>query len=449
MFFSSITMNTNHIRIIILTMTIGYMYFILTKTITKSPVGVIHKPIQERSIKKKISDTIEEKVVTPKHYREMSNLHDKFINSLKTSNVKWENIIKLGDIYSTGVFPFLRPDDLCARQCYTVAAKCPEAHHAAMSVSKLINLINNPVERMDRQGDVIDPFYSSNISNIANKYINSLPSSAFTKSKNRYSSDTIYLPPHNPKRAPIVEAPPITTTIIIDQDKQNVHDHGVSSAIKTNINRLKTEFIDTPHLSSEGIVDSSMKICKDVMEKSKTDKNVTFTPDNLADAHRVIVSLTSDTYSTTGLTQIQILGRILQKIDEIGETQSNISDGIKETFAKRMASGVENGKLVCATGKISRALSIFEGVLEDSQKAVSMDVIRKEFGYLAENVRNEYLNSVGPSGRRAYETISSVPSYSEKMKDIFMGKVKKQYIDDMGMSPKIITPLANVYADSF
>ena len=119
------------------------------------------------------------------------------------------------------------------------------------------------------------------------------------------------------------------------------------------------------------------------------------------------------------LTQVQILGRILQKIDQIEKDQKSVATNMKETFAKRMASSVEHGKIVCASGKISRALSIFEGVLEDSQKSIPMDVVRKEFGFLAEKIRNEYLERVGPAARKAYNTLASVPRYSQDMKDTF------------------------------
>ena len=152
-----------------------------------------------------------------------------------------------------------------------------------------------------------------------------------------------------------------------------------------------------------------MNICKDVLEKAKKDNTIQFTNDDLADAHRAIVSLTNDKYSTTELTQVQILGRILQKIDQIEKDQKSLANNMKETFAKRMASSVEHGKIVCASGKISRALSVFEGVLEDSQKSVPMDVVRKEFGFLAEKIRNEYLEMVGPAARKAYNTLASVP----------------------------------------
>lgn len=448
-------MNHKQIRIIILLILIGYITITITnEKYKRTPIRVMQK-IKSRSIKKQIADTVSEKVVIPKHYYEMDNLYKGFLNSLESENVSWKNIIKIGDIYSTGIYPFLRPDDVCARQCFTVVSKCPDPKISSIALSRLINIVNNPLDKIDREGEQIDPKYSINLSKIANNYINSLPQSAFTRSKNRYDSDkTIYLPAHVPKKAPenittVLHGDPILIDVVHNHDKQNVHDHGVSSAIKTNIGRLRDDFSSKKHWSNEKIVDNAMKICKDVLDKSKNDNTIKFTNDDLADAHRAIVSLTNDKYSTTELTQIQILGRILQKIEEIEKDQKDIAINIKETFAKRMASAVEHGKIVCASGKISRALSIFEGVLEDSQKSVPMDVVRKEFGFLAEKIRNDYLENVGPSGRKAYNTLASVPRYSQDMRDIFRSKVNDKYIKELGMSSKIIDPVVEVYCEAF
>ena len=449
-------MNQNHIRIIILLIIIGYITITLTNSKKKTPIGIIHEKIKTRSIKKQIADTVSEKVVIPKHYYEMDNLYKGFLNSLGSESVKWQNVIKIGDIYSTGIFPFLRPDDVCARQCFTVVSKCPDPKISSVALSRLINIVNNPLDKVDREGDQIDPKYSINLSKIGNNYINNLPQSAFTRSKNRYDSDkTIYLPAHVPKKAPeenittVLHGDPILIDVVDNHDKQNVHDHGVSSAIKTNISKLRDEFSSEKHLADDKIVDKAINICKDVLEKAKKDNTIQFTNDDLADAHRAIVSLTNDKYSTTELTQVQILGRILQKIDQIEKDQKSLANNMKETFAKRMASSVEHGKIVCASGKISRALSVFEGVLEDSQKSVPMDVVRKEFGFLAEKIRNEYLEMVGPAARKAYNTLASVPRYSQDMKDTFRSKVNEKYIKELGMSSKIIDPVVEVYCEAF
>ena len=53
------------------------------------------------------------------------------------------------------------------------------------------------------------------------------------------------------------------------------------------------------HLADDKIVDKAMNICKDVLEKAKKDKTIQFTNDDLSDAHRAIVSLTNDKYSTS------------------------------------------------------------------------------------------------------------------------------------------------------
>lgn len=436
--------------IVILITSYCYIFFNLKKS-NKTPVGVIHNKVHQKSIPKLVSDKLSEQLVIPRYYKELNGLSTKFSKSLGKGHPDWNDLIRIGDIYSTGVFPFLRPDDICAQQCYTVVAKCPCPESAAIGLSKLVNIKTNPISRVDRQGESIDPSYSNRLAKKANKYINNLPLSSFKKNKNRYNTDTIVLPVHKPKKKPVKQVGTNNTRqrVEVRIDKQNVHDHGVTSAIKTNIERLRKEFENTKHLTPEDVVNKAMQICRDVKKTSAKDKNITFSDDDLSDAHNVIVSLTQDQYSSTGLTQIQILGRILQKIDDIEKDNPEVAQGVKQTLCKRLATGVENGKVVCASGKISRALSVFEGVLEDSQKAVSMETITKELGFLASKTKKDYLKTVGPEGRKAYDTIASVPQYASKMKEIFMDVVNKQYIVGMGMNENILNPIATVYADSF
>jgi len=439
-------------RVFIVILITSYCYIIFKqKKLSTTKVG-----IQQKSIPKIVSDKLSEQFVIPRYYKELDGLSSKFSTNLGEGNPDWNDLIRIGDIYYTGVFPFLRPDDICAQQCYTVVAKCPCPDSAAIGLSKLVNLKTNPIDRIDRQGEAINPSYSSILTKKTNKYINNLPVSSFRK--NRYNTDTIVLPVHKPKKKPVGNGNTGERNERVGRtrptrrarvDKQNVHDHGVASAIKTNIERLRKEFENTNHLEPEDVINKAMQICRDVQKTSVKDKNVTFSNDNLSDAHNVIVSLTQDQYSSTGLTQVQILGRILQKIDDIEKDNYEVAQGVKQTLCKRLATGVENGKVVCATGKISRALSVFEGVLEDSQKAVSMETVNKELGFLASKTKNDYLNTVGPEGRKAYDTVASVPQYSSRMKEIFMGEVNKQYVLGMGMNENILNPIATVYADSF
>lgn len=442
------------LRVFIVLLITSYCYvFFNRKLSNKTPVGVAHDKVHQKSIPKIVSDKLSEQFVIPRYYKELDGLSSKFSTSLGKGNPNWNDLIRIGDIYSTGVFPFLRPDDICAQQCYTVVAKCPCPESAAIGLSKLVNTKTNPIDRVDRQGESIDPSYSSRLAKKTNKYINNLPASSFRKNKNRYNTDTIVLPVHKPKKKPLgtrntrQRVEPVQRVQRVD--KQNVHDHGVSSAIKTNIERLRKEFENTQHLTPENVINKAMKICRDVKKTSVKDKNITFSDNDLSDAHNVIVSLTQDNYSSTGLTQVQILGRILQKIDDIENDSPEVAQGVKQTLCKRLATGVENGKVVCASGKISRALSVFEGVLEDSQKAVSMETITKELGFLASKTKKDYLQTVGSEGRKAYDTIASVPQYASKMKEIFMDAVNKQYIVGMGMNENILNPIATMYADAF
>ena len=77
-----------------------------------------------------------------------------------------------------------------------------------------------------------------------------------------------------------------------------------------------------------------------------------------------------------------------------------------------------------------------------------MNLVEKEIAQLAAKVREEHLASVGPLGRKAYES-DAVPEYSEAMKHKFRNKVREEYIQKLSMSESVIKPLVQVYAEVF
>ena len=449
------TRTTLQLIILVLLFTYIYKSATITQPIPEN-VPIVKKKIAQKTIVGAAKDTISEQVAIPSQYMELESLTSGFIKSLDTEYPKWSNVNKLGDIYARGVYPFLQPDDICAIQLYTTCSKCPCPDASAVAMSKNIDSRINPMERSDRRGDIIDPKYAHSVINAANKYIRNAPDSAFKRHNLRPKSK---IPPNiNPyltigiqKKKPPVEVhleppPAIERTGEVGGGKQNTHDHGITSATKTNIARLKSEFEESPAVSDSSIVDKMMNICRKICEKSKTDSTVNFNENNLADAHRVIVSLTSDEYSSTGVSQIQILGNVLKKIETL---DGNVADGVRETLCKRLASGIERGNIVCGTGKISRCVSVFEGVLENAQKGISIDIVKKEIAQLAAKVRDDYMKKVGPMGRKAYESAVSVPQYVVDMKNIFLEKVHSEYIENLNMTKGVIDPIAKCYSDSY
>lgn len=435
-------------------------------------------PQVQKSILGNVKDVIVKKNAIPSHYREMESLKNDFMKAIRANKEPdWNILIQMGDIYARGSFPYLQPNDSAALSLYMVAAKTPDPNTASISVSRYVDVKHNPVDRADRQGEPMRLDYAHEIARAANTYIRNAPAALFRDRKptlklamvppppvtgpiffskpppveNRRPRIVQRQPPANTATAP---APATTTPAALARarrnDSQNTHDHGVTSATKANIKRLKNEFegLGLKHDSNDVIIEKAMRIFRDVRERSKRDTSGTvgFTADQLADCHNVVTTLTPDEYSGTGVSQLRILGLVLWKL---GTLDRKTAEGVEETLGKRVASGIERGVPVCATGKISRCLSVFEGVLEDTQKSVSINVVKKEIAQLSSKVRDDFLAKVGPTGMEAYCSELSVPEYSERMADDLRKRVREEYVEKLSFSPSVIDPIVDVYAEAY
>lgn len=477
---------------------------ILKNTGIKEEIAVpISVPIEEKSTLGLIKDQVAQTAAVPEQYRELDGLTNDFLKSLNTDKPDWALMNEIGTIYKTGSFPFLQPDDLTAICVFRCCGMCPCPHASSLAISRNMDTRLNPLDKADRAGDVIDPSYAHRVIKAADEYIRNAPDEIFVNNKtdmritptavappnvNPYSTigvqvttpspvntrnidrnnfSSLFNPNTNvrisptPVQDPLTEIrelrEPITVRVrVVDANPgirargigggaQNAHDNGMVAATKTNIKTLKDEFLGKC-MSDEEVVEKAVGICRDVLHRSKSDKTIGYTQSQLADAHRVITSLAPIEYSETGISQVQILGNVLKKIDTLDK---NVAENVKETLAKRLATGIEHGTPVCATGKISRCMSVLEGVVDNAQKGVSIDLVKNEIANLASKVRDDYMKKMGPEGLAAYESSSSVPQYAENMKKILKDEVRKQYVEKMNMSASVINPIVEPYADAF
>ena len=444
----------------------------------------------------------------------------------------WRYVIDFGDIYARGYFPFLLPDDNLAQQCYEAASRCSSEAIRSRALMRLGHW--NEVDACDRKGSKrIPSTYGTIILRMCEKVLEKeITKSTDAKTKPReprevlrlgqgrlisnsdecggvWNVETNQIGSRNAiqrkktnndvmKNAKVnkvndvnvdVVADTNTTTrartrtttntndddvnninndVLVLADNQNTHDHGVTSATKLNIKRLREDFEKSngSYRTGEEVIAEALKLCRGLKEGS---------PVEVSNAHHVIVSLSTFEYSDTGVTQIEILDLVLQKIDSIVDPL--IREGVSVTLLKQLASGVERGKLVCGTGKISRIVSVLE-VLSDSdfhhkvkeeeeeeeeeeedgtengkfqkfQKCIPMDYVTQEVSHLATRIREDFLSKVGPVGRVAYESVESVPEYSAAMSARLGDEVKKQYVDKLGFSQSIMDPIVQVCSKGF
>lgn len=436
----SITMRSSSIIILALGVSVllGIMLG-LSRTSYKDPgmVGVVKQVYTKQR-------------AVPNKYHEMKKIVEEFKKAQT-----WENVVEMGDIYARGFFPYLLPDEKMALQIYEVATRCPDPIVKGNAEAKITSMTNTPVSKQDREGQPMATSYGKSIVNFARMYIElhiELQQNPKPIDKNKNSDTPTELETRNSKKrkqlnkrihparnetarpgTPRPGTPRLgTQRHRIGGGNQNTHDHGVTSATKTNIKTLSREFAAAGRefRNHDVVLEEATKLCK-----------------NSADAHHVLATLSADEYSSTGVSQIQILDMVLWKISTIPDVK--IQEGVKETLCKRLASGFENGIVVCGTGKVARIISVFEGVLENAQKSVSINLVEKEIAHMAVKIREDFLDSVGPVGRKAYESDNSVPEYSQAMSNNLRRRVKEEYVEKLSMNDSVINPLVQVYANAY
>lgn len=416
--------------------------------------------------KRKLKNIYSSSVAIQAHNAVINAMAQDFAESVERENPKWENILHIGDAYARGKFPFLRPNENMARMCYRVTETCPSSSAAATARSRILETNTNPVEVGDQKGVEMSTQYGNYACKAAVKYISEKkPSQQHVSLKIRARPPPIPRTPIQPTATRVADAhvtadirPQNTATPQaprrqagrrrrrprdIGGGAQNTHDHGVVTAMKMNIKQLKEEHGAKLFREHSRVVDETMALCRNVVDDPDSSG---VSEETFHDVYDVATSLTKDTFSDTGLTQIQVLDLALEKIKSLDE---HTSKGVTETLCKRMSTGIEDGKTVCATGKLARIVSVFEGVLEDTQKAVSIAYVEKEIAQMAIKVRDEFLDKVGPVGKTAYESAQSVPEYGTSMGKILRERVQDEYVTKLNMSPTIIDPLVELYSGSF
>lgn len=415
-------------RLLILCSLIFAVILILRRGKNAPPLGIKH------SMKKAYSQC----GATRGHYRDMEKSVRLFTRS---PNVPWILLVEIGDTYARGFYPYLKPDISMSELLYETAIKSPDHVVSAMALSK-ISETNRPGED-DIRGKSMRKDFGNRMIKFAKEAIEESKEPKEPKEPKEAKENLDREVSNSAKRrATNVIDIDINNNNRVRNDRigggsQNTHDHGVTSATKSNIKKLKAEFTAAGKgfRPEDDVRKESIDLCKKHLKG-----------DDLVNSHHVIVSLSPDEYSGSGVSQIGILDLVLWKISTLPE---DIRDNVRETLCKRLSTGFEKGVVVCGTGKVSRIISVFEGVLEQSQKSVSIDLVGREIAQMAAKIREDHLNSVGPIGRQAYETDNSVPEYSTAMATKLKNYVREEYVEKLHMSPTVLRPIVDVYSGAY
>jgi hypothetical protein len=364
----------------------------------------------------------------------------------------WDALVAMGDVYRNGAFPRFLPDDDMALECYRLASRCPNGDVAGIAQSKYVQTRASPVSQADRAGAPMPVEHGRRALALASRRLAELP------------ERTVY---SRPKRIPEPEPAPALHDDHLDwawvdavataaeatlipvgaavaapparyrADSQNVHDHGVTSATKKNLDGLRARS------SARGEALSEEEIKDALLRKGN------LSDAEALDALRVIDSLEGELrHSTLGVTEREALAVVWGRIRR--EPDAALRDNLTETLARQLASGVEHGHVVCSTGKIARIASTLEGAGLPDVAATARPTwaVKEELGTLAAKVREETLAGLDAASASAYER-GEAPAAEERMRDEFRRRATATYVTDLGMSAAVVEPMLEAMEAAF
>lgn len=340
---------------------------------------------------------------------------------------KWDNIIAIGDIYKNGAYPRFKRDKETALECYKIAARCPDSEVSGMAQLKYIETMSeNNIDINDDMGDDIPKYYAHDVCNIANGIINNTPLNNFNRPKNKQNHNvendtTLTRLTRPPNRTTVRNRIPTNTNInyTYKTDLQNVHDHSVTNIIKKNLDILKK----TSNSDDGSNGDSENSTKNDVLYSILENPNLS---DSVKGSVVIVLDNLNkvDKHGTYDVTEEEALALVWNKV-------KNEKDDIKksnmiEILAKQLDSGIENGHVVCSSGKIARIIGTLDGIDDTITASRPIWAIKEEIGTLAGKIMNgNYKNP----------------------QDEFKKAVQQTYVDELKLDSNIITPIINEYIE--
>ena len=345
----------------------------------------------------------------------------------------WETLVAIGDVYAKGAYPRFRPDEDMALECFKIAVTCPNGDVVGIAQSKYIECREESIASVDRAGKELPRFYGVEACRAGERAILETPWDRFTKPK-------APVLPRN-RDLPRARDPPTARDLPLDIDfgtlridSQNVHDHSVTKTIKRNLDVLKGDVgnagdnVDHPALKE--------RVRHVILEQDDISQ------ENKYDALTTLESLSNSVHSSFNTSEVEVLNVVWSKVKD--------NDDLKNMLVRQLASGVEHGHVVCSTGKISRMVGTFDGMDVDGvDVAKPMWVVKDEIATLAGKIRDEQLNGLSSSERYSYEQGDDNSKVAQQMKTEFEERVKKEYVEKLGMSMSVIAPITEIYSAGF
>jgi hypothetical protein len=350
-----------------------------------------------------------ESLRNPPIIRKLASILQEFENDIDA----WHLLIEVGEIYMRGDFPTYLPNTQLAQDLFRIALTCPRGAVSGIAQSRYIESRESRMDVSDMAGAALPDTYGQRMVRIATHRIRNVSPNAFE------TPVPMYTPEPRPARIahePVVVPIEIPVDRIVHNDLQNVHDHSVTHATRHILENIEKN--DKNDRNSRPEIESAL------LDSALND-------DDKIKALAVLDSLTTKTHHTSfKMTETDALNAVWSKIQGMDESMKS---NVTETLLHQLASGVENGHVVCSTGKIARFVSALDGLGNDKVKLRPMWAVRDELGTMASKKR-------GLDGEYSEDRL-------QELRREFVDEATALYCTDLGLKPSIMEPLISMYAD--
>ena len=330
---------------------------------------------------------------------------------------RWDILIAMGDMYSRGSFPVAKPDTSTAERLYRSAAMSPDSLIAGIAQMKMVEIKMSPVviDDIDSDGGMIDPMPGWRTSERAVEQIKMTPWRHFARPRyaGRKEEEEVPTQTRNTPTTTITPAPaPAAPPAAFMHDAQNVHDHAVAQTLARTLENIRTrESSDVDRQAA------------DALELMNETLSIEMDPKERGNAIQVISNLSNLTHSKFDQTEREVLSNVMQKIRE--QKDEKLRKNLTETLVKQLATGVENGFVVCSSGKIARITGALDGSgIQEVEQTRPLWAVREELGSLASK-----MNEAGRTG------------------EDFRKEAHNVYIDELGLNSSIVEPIIREFAE--
>ncbi|CAM9100545.1 unnamed protein product [Ectocarpus sp. 12 AP-2014] len=417
---------TNMITLLLFILVVGMVCFFLTNGEEKRQQIVVAEDVYPDV------GTAPPDPPPPQVCPEMKKL-EALVGAFETTQ-NWALLVQVGDAYERGCFPFYGGDAGTACRLYRLASQCPDLVVAARAMSRFAHMRLHPISPRDSVGKPFPAEIAKTLCRHAEYHIQRCPPTFNRTRCKPKPRDEPEAQARVVAAAPAPHAHVVAVAPVLPTDTQNVHDHSIAQITKKNVK----DIIDEAEQEYDRVelVDSVMSD----LRKTGLSEEI------LGDAFRVLVSLIPGKIESMGCSQTDVLHATRARIDSIQD--KGVKSNLYETLGKNLASGVERGHVVCSTGKIARIVGTLEGADLVKNKAVPIEVIRREIGALASKIRTDVLSEVSQKQVTEYNT-SSLSGLSVTMRERFECEVNAIYIEGLGLSPKVLSPIKALYSSEF